>query len=1116
MKKRILFLLLVFSTFSALAEGGASRKWRDPEVFRINKEPAHAEFILCPGRAEAVKPLDLSNPWGSSSYQSLNGEWDFNWYPRVDEVPEDWFKPGTAVSEWGSIPVPGSWQTHGYDRLYYLNTMLPFFYDFDSNNQGLREEFKHGNPVNNEKVVAGHVPANANPAGCYRKWINIPAGRLKERVILRIGAVEAGVAVFVNGKEAGYSQDSLTPAEFNITPHLKAGENLLALQVYRWTDGSYLEMQDMVRFAGIYRDVFLRFEPLQRIRDISFIGTPLKESENFAPLRDMKAVMAVYDVDVENDSPETLKGATVDLELIDNDSRKTVHIWSAELPEVPTGQEQTVEGTLTLKDLKFWSPDQPNLYTLLASLKDAGGKVLQVVRLDTGFRRFEDRQGNLYLNGKRFFIKGVNRHDHHPKLGRQVTLESMIRDLELMKQNNINTVRTSHYPNDERWYYLCNRYGMALIDEANVESHGVSKIIPQNHPQWIPQAVDRVVNMVERDKNHPAILIWSLGNEQGFGWNKTFDGQYNAVREIDPTRLIMCDRGNKNPKRNLWDLKILRTDRPDTVTPMYGALRHMAEHVKHAEDLRPFFMCEYRHAMGNAVGALKEVWDYIYEHENDRLNGGCIWDWVDQGVEATDNNGTVYYQYGGDWGDRDQNRGNFSMNGLVLPNREWTPKLAEVKKCYEPFLTKGVSLADGMFEVHNRLNQTGLEAFSVVWELRENGMVVQSGKLATLQTLPEEKTTFAVPVDRSKLDSSKEYFLRIVYKLTNDTGWAKAGHEVTSSEFKLAGCFEEPVLTAQSAPELSENGETITVTAKNGLVCVFDKASGTLASLMVKRAELLADPAKRRDRSFDHDQATIDNLQHSNKKNKMKFSRWRLGKLEKTASPSVAVEENPDHASVIIKTAYRSPKEVGFDEVQTWNIYGSGQVEVVESVEPAGGLPENVWIPRMGLRFQLSGDLNQVAYYGLGPHGNYPDRSHAAWTAIHEAKVQDHFIPYGKPQDHGNREAVRWLELSDAEGNGLKILATEPLSMSVLPYTQEELRSARHTVDLPESSVTELRVASRVSGVGNGSCGPATMKEYQALSAPVEYRFVLIPFSSAGTQKDKISSEEVEQNPRDS
>ncbi|WP_168442428.1 glycoside hydrolase family 2 TIM barrel-domain containing protein [Pontiella desulfatans] len=1047
----------------------AQEHWRNPEIFRVNKEPAHAEFIVCDGRADAILPLDISNPWNRSAYQSLNGEWEFNWYSSVDKVPADW----SNAAEWGTIPVPGCWQTYGHDRLYYTNTEQPFWFNYNNPGGKWQENFS-----GREELMAsarkGFLNTKDVSAGCYRKWVDVPAERLDGRVVLRIGGVEAGIGIYVNGKEVGYSQDSMTPAEFNLAPYLKPGKNLIGMMVYRWTDGSYLEIQDMVRFAGIHRDVFLRFEPEQRIEDLYFVGTPSA---------DLKTVDAVYEVDVE----QAPIGASVEFELMDG--FKTVDRWSAAVPQASRLLHAKVSGSRSFNGLKPWSPEQPNLYTLVATLKEASGTALQTVRIDAGFRRFEDREGNLHLNGQRFFIRGVNRHDHHPKLGRQVTVESMIRDLELMKRSNINTVRTSHYPNDERWYYLCNRYGMALIDEANLESHAISQEIPGNHPQWIPQSVDRMVNLVERDKNHPAVFIWSLGNEQGQGWDNTFDAQYDAAKAIDPTRLVMCDRGNDNegkrPDRR-------RSDKPDAITPMYGALSQMERHVQKKNEKRPFFLCEYRHAMGNAVGALKEVWDYIYEHEERGLNGGCIWDWVDQGVEAVGDDGTVYYQYGGDWNDWARNTGNFCLNGLVLPNRTETPKLAEVKKCYEPVFTKALSLEDGRFEIFNRHISTDLSAFTLEWDVRENGRVAENGRVENLTAKPGEKQIVQIPITRNP--SGGERILRMSYQTREAQPLVPAGHEVTFAEFKLGGEWRPNQKAARASATYTEDDQAIVVRGGDA-VYTFSKAKGTLVSLKVGGTELMAPDSE--DRHFDHDLAMIDNYVRHWKLHLKEYDRLKLRELAKVEPSKVSAAQSGKPVVVQIRSGFRSSEGAGFDEEQTWTIDGAGQAALVEKVSPAGALGSEVWIPRMGVRFQLAPTLDRVSYYGLGPHGNYVDRSTSAWTGIHENTVMGHYVPYAKPQDHGNREQVRWMQLSDADGRGLRVIAPEPLAMSVLPYTQAELAKARHTVKLPnEPTATELRIAAGVSGVGNGSCGPPTMEKYQVLSAPVEYRFMIMPFAA--------------------
>ena len=1074
---RFRHLLLLMSL--SLSLSAQTEKWRDPTVFRINKDAAHAEFTVHAERSDALKPLDLANPWNSDAYLSLNGEWDFNWYPLLKKVPADWYATDSEVKQWNQIPVPGSWQTHGFDRLYYVNHPQPFFFDYEENNGKPRSEFSSKQNIE-ASAIAGFIPEETVSIGCYRKWVDLSAERLQERVVLRIGAVEAGVSVFVNGQEVGYSQDSLTPAEFEISQYLKAGKNLIALKVYRWTDGSYLEIQDMIRFSGIYRDVFLRFEPKQRIQDIAFMGTPDAS---------LQQVHAVYDVDIVNHDSKSLAGAQVQFELLPLDSTTPVHQWNKPVGTIPAAGTINLAGELELKDLKLWSPDRPNLYTLIASLIDRHGEVQQVVRIDTGFRLFESRMGNLHLNGQRFFIKGVNRHDHHPVTGRHVPLESMIRDLEMMKQNNINTVRTAHYPNDERWHYLCNRYGMALIDEANVESHGVDHI-PGNYPQWTAQAVDRIINMVERDKNHPAVLIWSLGNEQGRGWSAAFDAQYDMAKQLDPSRMVMCDRGNKDNT----EVNGVRSDKPDMITPMYHALPNMKSYLRTKDENRPFFMCEYRHAMGNAVGALKEVWEMVYANEDKGVNGGCIWDWMDQGVEARTKDGTVYYQYGGDWGDAGKTANNFCLNGLTLADQGWTPKLAEVKKVYEPFFVTALDLAKGRFEVHNRLNQVGMQDFKLVWEIREDGLVSQSGTIDSLKAPAGAKEIVEVPF---QIAADKETYLRIAFQTKEKKSWAPAEHEVTFSEFELQGGYQPALAKSPSTPEVVTKDGLVKVLTGNGMICAFDQKTGQLMSLSVEGQELLAPAAARKDYLFDNKLAWIDNYATRGKLRLTAYETLKLDQLKPQTTAQVSVEKRDGAVAVTIQKSFSSPANAGFDETQIWVIDGAGQIEVIESVTPTGELTADTWVPRIGLRFQLSPDLNQVSYYGKGPHGNYVDRSYGAWTGIFSAAVKDHYVPYASPQDHGNREDVRWLELSAINGNGIRIIAPEPLPMSVLPYTQQELHAARHTIDLPKTpSTTEFRIASQVSGVGNGSCGPATDKQHQVLAKPVEYRFHIIPFAA--------------------
>ncbi len=1068
---KLLTITCLLIALSNLAFGANTTEvWSNCETFRVNKEAAHAEFTIHSSREEATKPLDLENPWSSDAYQSLNGTWDFNWYHNWQDVPKDWNQPKTTVSSWKTIPVPGTWQMNGFDRLYYMNTRMPFEYNEDASKE-----------IEGWSAETGAIPEETQRIGCYRKWIEMSAERLSQRVVLRIGAVEAGIKVFVNGKEVGYSQDSFTPAEFDVSAYLHEGKNLIALEVFKWTDGSYLEIQDMIRFTGLYRDVFLRFEPKQRIQDIQFTGTPQA---------DLKNMEASYSVNLVNSSDKALEGAKVNFELLPLDSDLPVKTWTETIDKVLPNAQIKVEGQLQLNNIKLWSPDVPNLYYVIAQLLTANNQVLEVIRIDAGFRRFEQIDGNLFLNGQRYFIKGVNRHDHHHQLGKVVPLETMIRDLELMKQANINTVRTSHYPNDERWYYLCNRYGMALIDEANVESHQFGNAVTAQ-PQWRNACVDRLENMVQRDKNHPSVFIWSLGNEQGSGWNIAFDAQYDRAKAIDPSRMVMCDRGNQNKDKE----NPARLDKPDVITPMYGAESSMKSYINRRDkDQRPFFMCEYRHAMGNAVGALNDVWDMVYENEDNGLNGGCIWDWTDQGVQAIDTDGTAYYQFGGDWGDH-TSRLNFSLNGLLLSNQDKTPKLAEVKKCYEPFKVQALSVENGQFEVHNRYNQLSLASFNLHWQLTENGHPIQNGTINSLNAEAGQKQTFTVPFNADKLDANKEYFLRLGFVTKEDSKWAKVGHELTFAEFKLKGEYHIEPIVSQGKPTVNKTKTHIEVSTQNEVSLAFSRESGMLSSLKMNGEELLA--PTQRNWLFDFKIAMIDNYYRKGKPRLADYHKLKLDGVEPLGNAEIDIANSADAVNVTVKKIFSNAENAGFKEVQVWRIQNSGRIEVSESVEPTGELNSEVWVPRIGLRFQFKPELQQVSYYGLGPHGNYSDRKTGAWMGIHSAGVNDWYVPYPKPQDHGNRENVRWLSLTDTKGNGLKILAPDPLSMSVLPYSQDELRAAKHTIDLPKTpTTTELRIAAQVSGVGNGSCGAPTFEKYRVMALPTHYQFIIEPYKS--------------------
>jgi len=1313
--KKSIYYIFIGLTFAGLCH---AEKWRNPEVFRINKENAHAEFTVHQDRADAVKPLDLANPWRSDAYQSLNGKWDFNWYKTLDAVPTGWAEPSSKVSEWGSIPVPGSWQTYGFDRLYYVNTRLPFFYVYDWKKE-TRDGFKTQKDWE-DKAVAGFVPKEAGSIGCYRKWMDIPAERLKKRVVLRVGAAEAGIEIWVNGKEVGYSQDSLTPAEFEISKHLKPGKNLIALKVYRWTDGSYLEMQDMIRFAGIYRDVFLRFEPLQRIQDISFIGTP-DES--------LKTVNAVYEVDVQNQSTTDLQDAVMEFELLSADGTKSVHQWTSKLEKLSAGEIGKVQGTLNLKNLKLWSPDQPNLYTLVASLKNSkgqvpscwqmkgygipiytnivypfdknppmiagkngnpvgsyrreftipknwndrqtfihfdgvdsafyiwvngqkvgysqgtrtpaefdlspflkegqnsiavqvfrwcdgsyledqdgwrmagifrdvylfstptthlrdffvtteldnayknavlntevkvknyskqasaactiqviltdehkktiasgtakitglkageekvvnikfdvknpakwthetpnlyqvfvhqkeGDKVTEVLTCQTGFREIEIKNSQVLLNGQPVMIKGVNRVEHHPVHGKTVPYEDLVKEIKLMKQYNINCVRTAHYPQDPAFYTLCDEHGILVIDEANIESHGMrySKESLAIRPEWTAQHVERAMAVVERDKNHPSVIMWSHGNEAGDGINivamNDFCHNRDSTRPTHyhfqggPRSSDVLGGGNGDSAKLSWK--------------RYPNIDQLLAQAKCADE-RPFLLNEYAHAMGNAMGNLQEYVDTFEAH--DKLIGGCLWDWIDQGLLKKGPDGKEFYAYGGDYGDT-PNSGNFCLNGIIFSDRSVNAKTIETKKAYQDIAFKAIDLKKGKIAIFNKFFYKDSSSYDFIWELRENGKKVQGGKLNVPAIAARQVRQVQLPYQVAKFNATSEYVVIVSAHLKAKTWWADKGYEIAFEQFMVKPWnFEQVIPTSKSrTPQVAMNGDLITVTGKN-FSATFDNRKGELVDYRAHGKQLITEA------TFSVTRALIDN------DSKEKGQLNALKNLDITHSKFTVSKK----ANRVILTVHRTMQSQGptnfsskkkkkkkkkskmkqssfkFDIQETFSIDGDGRLKVAAEVTPSGA---NFLIHRIGYEMKTPAGFEKFSWYGRGPHHSYPDRKTGAKLGIYEGTVDEQFVNYPVPQENGNKSDLRWASLSNDQGAAFKIFGDQALNVSVRHYTTKDLNDAKHPYDLKKLKETVLNIDFQQGPLGNASCGPTAMEKYRIPKKVSKHSFTITP-----------------------
>ncbi len=761
--------------------------WENPQVVGRNKEPGHVSLTPYADLATALAGDRSASPY----FRLLNGDWKFKWAPNPDAAPASFYEDDFDVSGWDTLPVPSNWQMHGYDYPHYTNIVYPFSPD-----------------------ICPQVPHDDNPTGSYRTEFTIPAEWDGRQIFLVFDGVDSAFYLWVNGQLVGYSQDSRVPAEFNITRYVRPGQNSLAVRVYRWSDGTYLEDQDMWWLSGIYRDVYLFSTPAVHIRDF-WARTEFDREYRDATLH--------VQVNLKNYGDAPVQGYSVSAELLDADGRQVFAVPVT--PGVPTAQHSEVIFYLhqPVAGPRQWSAEAPYLYTLLLSLRGPDGDVIEVESCRVGFRQVEIKDGRLWINGVPVLLKGVNRHEFDPDRGRALTVESMIEDIRLMKQFNVNAVRTCHYPDDPRWYDLCDQYGLYLIDEANLESHGVWDKLAKD-PAWKTAFVERAVRMVERDKNHPGVIIWSLGNESGYGPN--FDAMADWIRAHDRTRPIHYESAGHAPV-------------VDMVSVMYPRVDRLIELAEKPGETRPLLMCEYAHSMGNSTGNLKEYWEAIRSHK--RLIGGFIWDWMDQGIRQRTPEGEEWFAYGGDFGDV-PNDLNFCLNGLISPDRNPHPGLWEHKKVLEPVVVEAVDLPAGKVKITNGYDFSDLSGLDISWRLSADGGTLQTGSLPRLTLAPGQSQAVTVPFrPPTDLKPGAEVFLMLSFTLAQATLWADQGHEVAWAQFPVpVEVLANPVLRLADMPalQLAEAGDTITVSGPD-FKLVFSQAAGRLTSFQYDGAELV-------------------------------------------------------------------------------------------------------------------------------------------------------------------------------------------------------------------------------------------------------------------------------------
>ena len=1007
--------------------------WGNLSVLSRSREAASATSIPYSDTLTAQAGGRGASPF----FRLLNGQWQFSYWPKPSVVPPG-IEQGDFAGTWDEIAVPGNWQRQGYGRPQYTNVAYPY------------------------PVDPPFVPDD-NPVGVYKRGFTLPEAWSGKHIFLHFEGVDSAFHVWVNGVDAGYSQGSHIPSEFNVTALLVPGHNTLVVQVYQWSDGSYLEDQDQWRLSGIFRDVSLIARPPVFVRDTRLrttFGASLADAslEVVTALRNLGAAAGEH---------------TVSAVLLDAAGTEVVS-GTVGTTALGAGEEVVLTTTLAVASPRLWSAEEPNLYTLLLTLQSALGETLTVERFAVGFRQIEIKDGQMLLNGTAITLCGVNRHDTHPDLGHVTPRAHMLRDMKLMKQHNINCVRTSHYPNDPYWLDLCDEYGLYVIDEADLEAHGFGEHggdwgeLSKN-ADWKEAFVDRAVRLVQRDKNHPSVIIWSLGNESGYGPNH--HAMIDAIRALDPRPIHYESAYETEDYAGL-----------DMVSHMYTDVPTLIAEGQKTDDLRPFFLCEYAHAMGNGPGSMKDYWDVIDQYP--RLLGGCVWEWADHGIRQFTADGTEWFAYGGDFGDV-PNDGNFCIDGLCSPDRVPHPALLELKKVIAPMLATAEDLEAGTLRIKNRHDFSTLGHLAAFWRVVEAGRTLQSGTLSLPEIAPNADAIVTVPYT---LPKSGDVWLDVTFSLASDTRWAERGHEIAWAQFALP---TEPTPVSVPAPGalpalfVAETGGSIEITGEN-FALLFDRSTGALTDWHYLDTPLLdSGPA------LSVWRAPTDNDVHI-------ATEWRKAGLDRLVSRTVSVswEQAAPHTVQVTVQAVLAAISLrpSFAVTYAYTVSGSGTVTLETRVKPlSASLPT---LPRLGLELTLMPGFDRLTWDGLGPHESYLDRKESVKRGVYSGTVAEQLQSYIRPQENGNKSEVRWATLTNIRGLGLLATGSSLLNVSAHHFTTQDLTKAQHTYDLTPRPETILHLDYAQGGLGSQSCGPGPLPSYLIRPSDVTFTVRLTPFSA--------------------
>lgn len=1028
MKKKLLSCSLMLLSLAAVAQ---SNEWQNPEINQVNRAPMHTNYFAYNTAEEAAKGIMEE----SENYMSINGEWQFNWVRNAEDRPMDFFKTSFNDRGWDKMKVPGMWELNGYGAPIYVNVGYAW-----------RNQFKNDPPK---------FPTENNHVGSYRKTITIPKSWSGEEIFAHFGSVTSNIYLWVNGKFVGYSEDSKLEAEFNITKYLKTGENLIAFQTFRWCDGTYLEDQDFFRFSGVGRDCYLYSRKKLRLNDIRI--TPDLDSE-------YKDGSLAIELDMNT-------SGVVDLAL--------TSCCGKQIATKSVKGSGKIKTTIEVENPKKWSAEEPNLYTLTATVKSSNGAISEVIPQKVGFRKIELVNSQVLVNGQAVLIKGANRHELDPDHGYVISKERMLQDVLRMKELNINAVRTCHYPNNNYWYELCDKYGLYVVAEANIESHGMGykEATLAKNKLYAKTHMERNQRNVQRSFNHPSIIFWSMGNEAGFGEN--FENVYRWIKAEDPSRAVQYEQAHGN-------------EFTDVMCPMYQNYEKNVQFLENNPRI-PLIQCEYAHAMGNSMGGFKEYWDLIRKYPS--YQGGFIWDFVDQSIHWKGENGVDIYAYGGDFNRYDATDNTFQNNGIINPDRNYNPHAYEVAYFYQTIWSELKDCAKGELEIYNEYFFRDLSAYKLEWELSVEGKAVKSGVVLDLNIAPHAKSTISLGYSLDKICPNKEVLLNLSYKLKDRDGLLPAGHQIAYQqlpikpyEFKTVAIENKAKMNiAVVEPKFKTNDKNFLIVEGENFRVEFTKNNGFLSFYTVGGESLIYDGSQLRPNFW---RAPTDNDFGAGLQRKYKVWKnptFKLNSLNHSIKDGKAVVE-ADYTITEIDT----PLTLSYE------INNEGVIKVTQKMK-ANADQKILGMFRFGMQFAMPESFDTVEYYGRGAHENYSDRNESAPIGEYRQSVEEQFYPYIRPQESGTKSDIRWWRVLDVKGFGLEFSSDAPIYASSLNYTIESLddgdkKDQRHSPEVAKAPFTNVCLDNMQLGLACvNSWGAMARPEYQIPYADYEFNLLITP-----------------------